>query len=310
MQIIRGIKNFPKAHHPGIIMGVGNFDGVHLGHQFIIKKIVKRAKTLRGTSLIFTFPVHPLNVLKEKGMRPQLTTLSQKLNLFHALGVDICLLADFNREFAGLSPFQFAREVLKETLGIKEIFIGENYRFGKGRRGNISHLKKWGIKLGFKVKVSPLFKSKKQIISSTRIRELIKEGDVQAASSFLGTPYTISGQVVRGSRRGIALGFPTANIESYLDLILKNGIYAVEAEVQGKVYRGLLNLGRRPTFHEHQRIIEVYLFNFSGNLYGRELSVQVFRRLRGELKFSSRHALINQIKDDIKKAKEYFGKRL
>ncbi|MEA3369441.1 MAG: bifunctional riboflavin kinase/FAD synthetase [Candidatus Ratteibacteria bacterium] len=306
MEVIHDIKNFSKDKHPNIVMAIGNFDGVHLGHQFILKKVVKRAKTIKGTSLIFTFPVHPLNVLKEKGLRPQLTTLSQKLNLFRSAGMNICLLADFNRAFAGLPPLKFARQIIRERLQAKEIFIGENYRFGKGRKGSIKDFKKWGRKLGFKVKALPLFRLKKEPVSSTRIRELLKEGDIRSAGKLLGRPYTILGEVVRGSKRGISLGFPTANITPALNLILKDGIYAVEVEERENLYRGLLNLGRRPTFHEQKRILEVYLFNYSGDLYGRELSVKILRRLRGELKFNSPHDLINQIRFDIKKAKEFF----
>jgi len=308
MEIIQDLKNFNKDKYPILIMGIGNFDGVHLGHQFIIKKIVKRARTLKGKSLIFTFPVHPLNVLKEKGLRPQLTTLSQKLNLFRFLDVNICLLADFNREFAEISPFNFARKVLKDILGVKEVFLGENYRFGKNRRGNIENLKRWSKRLAFKVKALPLFKFKKKLVNSTGIRELIKNGDIEGATLLLGRPYIISGEVIKGSNRGISLGFPTANISSYLNLILKDGIYIVEVEKQGKTYHGLLNLGRRPTFEEHKRVVEIYLFNFTGNLYGEELSIKVLLRLRDELKFSSKHALINQIREDVKQAKAFFSK--
>ena len=310
MEVVQSLENFSKDTYPNIVMAIGNFDGVHLGHQFIIKKVVKRAKTIKGTNLIFTFPVHPANVLNEKGLRPQLTTLSQKLNLFRSAGVDICLLADFNREFAGLPPFKFARQVLHERLRVKEIFIGENCHFGKGQKGNIRDLKNWQKRLGFRVKTVPLFQLKKETVSSTRIRKLIKAGNVRDAGKLLGRPYTILGEVFRGSKRGISLGFPTANITPGLNLILKDGIYAVEVEERKNLYRGLLNLGRRPTFHEQKRILEVYLFNYSGNLYGQELSVKVLHHLRSEVKFSSPHDLINQIRVDIKTAKKFFKESL
>lgn len=308
MEIICGVKHFSKDKYPGIVIGIGNFDGVHSGHKFIIQKIVKRAKATHRKSLIFTFPVHPLNVLKEKGWPLPLTTLSQKLILFCSLGVDICLLEDFNQEFAERAPYKFVREILKESLGVKEIFIGENYRFGRGRRGKIKDLIKWGKRWGFKVRVLPLIQIKKELVSSTRIRELIKAGQVASASQLLGRPYTISGQVVKGRQRGISLGFPTANIEPNLSLILKDGVYVVEIEENGKNYRGLLNLGKRPTFDEHKRILEVHLFNYSGSLYGQEVWIKVLQRLRDELKFDSSLALINQIREDIKEAKEFFEK--
>ncbi len=310
MEIIHGFKNFHKEASPVLVMGIGNFDGVHLGHQYMIKNIVRRARKKKGKSLIFTFPVHPLNVLKEKGMRPQLTTLSQKLSLFSSLGIDICLLVDFNRDLAELSPFYFARKVLGDILGVKEIIIGENYHFGRGRKGDAGNLKKWGKKLGFKVTILPLFKYKKKAVSSTMIREFLKTGDVKNASMFLGRPYVISGVVEKGSQRGESLGFPTANISPSLNLILKDGVYIIKVKKNKTVYHGLLNLGKRPTFKEHKRTIEIFLFNFTGNLYNEELSVEIIRRLRDEIRFSSKHALINQILMDIKQAKAFFKNKL
>ena len=303
MRIVRGIKNFTERL-PNPVLTLGNFDGVHLGHQAIFRKVVERAREIGGTSVAFTFEPHPLKVLSPERSPQLLNTFHGKLRLFETAGIEVVICANFTRAFADQHPEDFAREVLHKQIGVKEVYVGYDYAFGKGREGSIESLKRMGQTYGFKVGVIEPVQVDGVVVSSSTIRDLITGGRVEEGARLLGRHYTIEGEVVHGSHLGHTLGFPTANIKSANELIPAFGVYAVLARVEGRMFKGVASIGIRPTFDGGPVSMEVFLFEFSEDLYGKEMEVAFVKRLRGEEKFSDVEALVRQIQKDVQKARE------
>jgi len=287
----------------GSIITLGNFDGLHLGHQELIRKIILRAEETGGLSMVVTFRPHPLKILAPEKCPPLISIYEEKIQLLEKLGIDVLVKIPFTLDFSAMEPRDFVKNILVNILGAKEIFVGYNYRFGKGRKGNILMLRDLGNELGFIVREVEQVSLNGEVISSTRIRQLLINGDVEHAARLLGRPYALCGIVVKGDGRGRGLGFPTANIVSRHTIIPSDGVYAVRLFVRDKYYNGIVNIGMRPTFDAKSMAIEVHIFDFDEDIYGEELTVYFAGKIRDERKFSSVEALINQINADINSAK-------
>jgi len=301
MRIVRGVKNYSEKL-PNPVLTLGNFDGVHLGHQAIFKKVVERAREIKGTSIAFTFEPHPLKVLAPERSPKLLNTFHGKMKLFEAASIEVVICANFTRVFADQNSEDFAREVLYKRIGVKEVYVGYDYAFGKGREGSIESLNEMGKVYGFEVGVIEPVKVDDVVVSSSVVRELISNGRVDEAYRLLGRYYTIEGEVVHGAHRGQTLGFPTANLKTANELIPAYGVYAVLADVDSHKLKGVASVGVRPTFDSGPVSLEVYLFEFAEVLYGRQMDVSFVQRLRGEEKFPDAESLVRQIQKDVQKA--------
>jgi riboflavin kinase/FMN adenylyltransferase len=303
MRIIRGVKNLTETF-PKPVLTIGNFDGVHLGHQAILRKVVERARAINGTSIAFTFEPHPLKVLAPERSPKLLNTFHGKMRLFEAAGIQVVICASFTRAFAGQDPEAFARDVLHKKIGAREVYVGYDYAFGRGREGSIDFLKKMGLAYGFEVGVVEAFEADGVVVSSSLVRDLVSAGSMAEAARFLGRHYSIEGVVVPGSHRGRTLGFPTANLRTPNELIPGYGVYAVRAAVDGQWLKGVASIGVRPTFGGGPVSIEVYLFEFNEDIYGRHLDLSFVARLRGEEKFPDAESLVRQMYKDAEQAKK------
>jgi len=302
MRIIRGITSCCEKF-PNPVLTLGNFDGVHLGHQAIFRKVVERAREITGTSIAFTFEPHPLKVLAPERSPRLLNTFHGKMKLIESSGMQVVICADFDRQFAEQHPEDFAKRVLVEGLGVKEVYVGYDYAFGKGREGSIEFLKRMGGTYGFTVGVVEAVQVDDAVVSSSLVRDLVTDGRVDEAPRYLGRFYSIEGNVVTGESRGHTLGFPTANIQTTNELIPAYGVYAVRTLVGGRTIDGVAAIGVRPTFGDGPVSIEVFLFDYDGNLYGKHLEVSFVKRLRGEQKFPDADALVKQMHRDVDDAK-------
>ncbi len=301
--------NEPFKH---AVITIGNFDGVHIGHQALFHEVIEKAETIGGTSVAMTFEPHPLRVLKQNNHPPLITLYEQKSELIERTGIDVLICVPFTLEFAALSAEQFVRDLLVHKIGIKAIVVGEDYSFGKNREGNIDLLKSYAPEYGFEVIVAGWVKSARALadrISSTKIRELVTDGRMEQAEKMLGRNYQIRGKVVTGrDRGGKLLGIPTANINLHDELCPKTGIYAVTVECEGNQHRGVANIGYSPTFEDHEFTVEVHILDFSDKIYSKKIRVNFIKRIRDEIKFSNISELIDQIKLDIAAAREILTK--
>ena len=308
MRFIRGLENFPGGF-PNLVVTVGNFDGVHLGHQRVLQEAVKKASRVQGVSLVFIFEPHPLKFLKPQESVPFLTTLAQKLRLIQDMGIDLVLCANFDTDMLRLSPRQFVQEVLLEKLEMREIVEGSDFSFGNGRVGTAETLRRLGQELGFGVTVSEPVRVEREIVHSSLIRKQVLLGRVEQATKLLGRPYTIEGKVVEGNKRGKKLGFPTVNLASENPLPPRVGVYATFVEHRSQFHRGVTNVGYRPTFGEGGLTVETFILDFRQDIYGEEISLLFVRWLRDEMKFSSVDALIRQMEQDVEEAGRALGER-
>ncbi len=278
---------------------IGNFDGVHVGHQQLITKVKKRARLKNLSSLAITFDPHPLRVLSDKKSPPFITLTWQKLELIDSLGVDYTLCMPFTRELSALEPEVFVHEYLVKILKLKELIIGYDYAFGKGRKGNFSLLKTISHKYGFSVDQFPPVMVDGAIVSSTRIRDLVEDGRVWDVRPLLGRFYRVEGKVITGKKRGgTLLGFPTANILLKDELFPRTGVYAVWAEIKNQIKPAVANIGYNPTFGNDYLSVEIHIFDFDQNIYEQPVKVHFVQRLRSEIKFSGVDELITQIGKD------------
>jgi riboflavin kinase / FMN adenylyltransferase len=306
MKLVNNIYDI-KSPLKNAVVTIGNFDGVHKGHQAIIHQVTEKAESIEGTSVAITFEPHPIRVLKKDGWPPMITSLEQKIELISHTGIDVLACIQFDEKFASISAYHFVKDILIDRIGMKAIIIGKDYAFGKDRVGNPEFLKKHSVDLGFEVIVAnwisgTYFGSKR--ISSTQIREVVMAGDVDEAFNLLGRYYQITGKVVTGRNRGgKLLGFPTANLNLYGELCPKTGIYAVTVACRGKFYEGVANIGFSPTFEDHVFTVEVHLLDFKDDIYGENLRVNFISRIRDEKKFSSIDELSRQILNDIQTAR-------
>lgn len=309
MKIIKGIENFKKPY-PNTVLTIGNYDGVHLGHQKILLNVVKRAKEIKGTSMVMTFEPHPVKVLIPEREIKLLTTFEEKARIIERSGIDVILCVTFDRNFANLKPDDFIKNVLVDRLNVKEIIVGSNYTFGKQKKGKIDLLRKRGKKYGFSVKAIRSVMIHGTVVSSSVIRSLILRGAVYEASLFLGRAYSIEGVVIKGKGRGARLlNVPTANIDTPFEVAPKDGVYAVKVRVQDVVYDGVANIGNNPTFGNSTTSYEVHLFDFDSDILNKNIRIYFIDRIRGEKKFPDIKALEEQIRKDMVKAKELLSKR-
>jgi riboflavin kinase/FMN adenylyltransferase len=303
MKIIRGFQKFPLLASPTVV-AIGNFDGLHLGHQKILRFLVERSQKKRLSSLVLTFYPHPETTLG-KSKIDIIQTLSQRLKVIKKFGVQAVLVTPFNKTFSNLSSEAFIQKILVNTLKAKEVIVGENFLFGKNREGGVARLKQLGSQYGFTVHSLPPQKKKGRIVSSSLIRELLLEGKVEEANVFLGRFYQIEGKVIKGEERGIILGFPTANIQTANE-ILPQGVFISLAEINSQIYPSLTNVGKRPTFEDKGLVIESHLMDFSQKVYGRKIKLSFLKKIREEKSFPTPHALFFQIKKDLKAARAFF----
>lgn len=292
------------------IITLGNFDGLHLGHQELIRMVMARARETGAASMVVTFRPHPLKILCPEKCPPLISIYEEKIKLIGDLGVDVLVKIPFTLEFAGMPPETFVRDILCRRLGAREIFVGANYRFGRARQGTVQTLHELGQDCGFVVREVEQIALGGEVISSTKIRHLLRDGEVAHASRLLGRDYAITGVVIRGDGRGRTLGFPTANVAPKHEIVPAHGVYAVRLLVRDRFYAGIANIGVRPTFGKEKLSIEAFLFDFDEDLYGEEISVFFLERIREEQKFSGVEALISQIHQDIERARELHKKNL
>jgi riboflavin kinase/FMN adenylyltransferase len=304
VEIIRGLEKLNK-YYPNTVLTIGNFDGVHLGHQKILLGVVKRSKEIKGTSMAVTFEPHPIKVLAPERELRILTTFNEKAKLIEDLGLDVLLCIKFTKEFAGLLADEFIEKVLVKKINVKEIVVGTNYNFGKNKQGTIDLLRRRGRKFGFGVSVIRYARLNKHVVSSSKIRSLLSLGAVHDISNFLGRAYSIEGLVIKGKGRGQKLlNIPTANITTPVEIAPKEGVYAVRAGFDGYIFDGVANIGKNPTFGNSDVSYEVHLFNFSGNLLGETIRIYFIARIRNEKRFPDPSSLEKQILNDIEHAKE------
>jgi riboflavin kinase/FMN adenylyltransferase len=294
---------------PNAVITIGNFDGVHIGHQALFREVMEKADHIQGTAIAMTFEPHPLKVLGKQNNHPPLITLyEQKVELIERSGIDVLICVPFNREFAAMSARDFVEGILVRRIGMKAIVVGEDYSFGRNREGNIGFLNSCAPHYGFEVIVANWIKLSRKLaerISSTRIRELVMEGRMEQAREMLGRPYQIRGPVVKGrDRGGKLLGIPTANIKLSDELCPKNGIYAVTVDYASRTYKGVANIGYSPTFHDHEFTVEVHIFDFNDTIYGEKIRVNIISRIRDEIKFAGIAELSEQIRNDIATARK------
>jgi riboflavin kinase/FMN adenylyltransferase len=304
MEIIKGIENLKRPFISPVVT-LGNFDGVHLGHQEIFKRVKEEALKIHGESVVITFEPHPLKVLAPEKFLPLLTPFRKKMMLIEKSGIETVLCIEFSFAFSEISPTEFIKSILVGKVKVKKVIIGYNYHFGKGQRGDAQTLIESGKVFDFEVEVVKPLKVGQTIVSSSKIRDLIQRGEVEVASRLLGRYYLISGKVLEGAKRGKTLGFPTANLEISDELYPKTGVYAVEVVWHQQQFNGLANVGLNPTFssqigkREEQFSLEVHILNFNQQIYGEEIEVYFKKRIRDEVRFRSPSLLIEQIKKDI-----------
>jgi riboflavin kinase/FMN adenylyltransferase len=284
---------------------IGNFDGVHFGHQMLFSEVVNKAYTNKGTSVAITFAPHPLKVMRPEIGLKLISTCDQKRELIAHANIDVLFILPFTKEFATTTAEDFIT-TLQSTIGIKELVVGYDYAFGKGRQGTISFLKERGEKDGFAVSVVEAYYVEEMLASSTKVRELVAAGRMRDVKKLLGRYYQIRGEVIQGKQRGGTLiGFPTANLHvTEEDLCPQHGVYVTQVIYDGKCYGGVLNIGYNPTFSENRLSAETHIFDFNQDIYGKPIKINLLRFLRGEKKFSGPEELAQQISLDCKKAKE------
>ncbi|MEW5901439.1 MAG: bifunctional riboflavin kinase/FAD synthetase [Acidobacteriota bacterium] len=305
MRVWTGFDDLPRLAR-GTAVAIGNFDGLHLGHQEILRALVERARGSRLFSLLLTFSPHPERVLGRRRIAT-IQTLGQRLAGIRKWGVQGTLVLPFDRDLAHLSEEQFISQIIVSRLRAKELVVGENFRFGRGRSGDVETLGRAGRRMGFAVRPISVVVKNNRVVSSSLIRELLSAGRVDQAIAFLGRPYEIEGRVIKGAARGQTLGCPTANSRTDNE-ILPQGVFITEAETAGRTYPAVCNIGHRPTFGGDPLHLESFLLGFRGRLYGRQLRLRFFKKLRSEKKFPNAAALIVQIRRDAAAARAYFAR--
>jgi riboflavin kinase/FMN adenylyltransferase len=303
MKVENSFEKLPSSFDHSII-AIGNFDGVHTGHQKILQCLSKKAKELGLPSLILTFSPHPEKVLGKKRTR-MIQTLEQRLKEIKKFEVQAVLVVPFDDKFSSLSSQEFIQKIVVEALKAKAVVIGENFRFGKNRRGDISLLKRLASKFNLQVYPIPQLTRQGRPVSSSLIRKLLEQGKIKRAKTLLGRPYEIEGKVIKGKSRGKAIGFPTANIETKNEIV-PSGIFITTTEVDREKFPSLTNVGNCPTFGQQGTNIESYIINFDRNLYGKTIKISFIKKIREEIKFKTQDSLSEQIMKDLKTAKRYF----
>ncbi len=316
MRIVRGSRTLDQPLER-CVLTVGNFDGLHVGHQRIIRTVTGRARAQAGQGAVYTFEPHPRKVLQPERAPRLLTTLEQKLELFEAAGVDVAIVEPFDLEFAKLPAERFVREILHERIDPLEVYVGYDFRYGRDREGSMRTLTELGPHLGFAVTIVPEVKLGSRDVNSTRIRELLEAGNVEDAALLLGRPYRVRGRVVEGARRGRTLGFPTLNLDAENEVLPRTGVYAGRVHFldagdppAGSVFDAVTNVGRRPTFAASEQVLtEAHLLDFEADAYGRRIEITFEHQLRDERRFPDVAALRAQIAADAELARKKLATR-
>ena len=307
MRLFHGYENAEIARP--VVLTLGVFDGLHLGHQLIISRVVERARAVGAVPTVLTFDPHPRPVLHPESAPPLLQTFDQKVEAFGVLGVEQTIVVRFTREFAGVRAEDFLRDVVHERLQAREVYLGRGFAFGRAREGDINLLRRVSGELGFAAFEVPEVRLRGQRISSSRIRELLAAGRVNLARRMLGRPYGVEGRVVHGQERGRTLGFPTANLRPDNRVIPRSGVYVTATLVEGAWRRSVTNVGVRPTFEkEAEPSVETFVMDWGGDLYGDVVRVRFLRRLRDERRFPGIEELKRQIDADAARARNYFAR--
>ncbi|WP_162063394.1 bifunctional riboflavin kinase/FAD synthetase [Vibrio taketomensis] len=303
MELIRGIHNI-QPHHQGCVLTIGNFDGVHLGHQAVLQQVSQQAKALNLPSMVMTFEPQPLELFAQGKAPARLTRLRDKFVQLSKLNIDRLLCVIFNKHFSALTAEEFISDLLVKRLGVKFLVVGDDFCFGRGRTGNFAMLQQAGKKYGFEVVSTQSFCLQQLRVSSTAIRTALAEDDLPQAANMLGRDYSISGRVSHGRKLGRTIGFPTANIPLKRSVSPVSGVYVVQALGLGdSAIGGVANIGQRPTVNGVRQQLEVHLFDFQGDLYGKQLEIVLLEKLRDEHKFESFEALKQQIELDAEAAR-------
>lgn len=307
MKIIKADKLKTKQMQ-GSVLTIGNFDGVHLGHKKILDRVVLLARKNSVPAVVYTFKPHPVSVLNPQRAPKLITSFDHKMKILEGLGIDMVVIAEFDRKYAKKSAEEFLKDEITKKIGPSKILIGQNFCFGRDREGTVDTLLRMGKKLGFEVEaISPVVLDGIPV-SSTNIRRYIERGDMETAAKLLGRRFSISGKVISGHHRGKELGFPTANMHPPQGIYPPHGVYAVLAELEGREYPAVTNIGTNPTFEDGATTLETYILDFQGDLYNKELTLRFIRRLRDEKKFSSSADLVDQIEKDVRETRRLLEK--
>jgi riboflavin kinase / FMN adenylyltransferase len=304
MKIFESLDINEKFTNP--VLTIGNYDGIHIGHQRIIEKVAQKALEVSGTPMLMTFNPHPLSVLKPDTYTRLITPLHLKKKLIEASGIEVMFIVPFDIQFQGLTPEMFIRDILVDRLAVKAVFVGYDFKFGKGGSGNVKMLKKFADTYGFHFEIIDAITMDGERIGSNTIRKLILDGNVEKATKFLGRPHMIEGVVVKGENRGKWMGFPTINLDTFFELVPKNGVYVTEVELRGRRKPAVTNIGFNPTFGGKKFLMETHILDFSGNLYGKEVVIYFHKRIRDEMKFKNIDELKERIAKDAALAREHF----
>lgn len=308
MRILRDLPSFPPELRPSVA-ALGAFDGIHLAHAKILDTAVERARALGVSAVACTFDPHPTVVLRPERAPAPIATLEENLARIAERGLDAALVIPFTLDFSRMEAETFVERVLAGTMGAREVVVGFNHTFGRGARGTAALLRELGARHGFVTHVLPPLQVNGLTVSSSTIREALRDGDVEQARAFLGRPYSLTGTVRRGAGRGRTLGFPTANLKPDRPLLLAAGVYAARAGWDGRWADAVVNIGYRPTFEESQYWVEAYLFDFAGDLYDRTLTLDFLCRIRAEMKFPGIEALKAQVQADMAEARRLLRAR-
>lgn len=308
MELHRNLESITEPFNRAVVT-IGNFDGVHLGHQLLFAEVVDRAHQCDGTSVVVTFDPHPLKVLRPDGIK-LISNTTQKIELIRQAGIDVLVIIPFDREFAKTTALDFVDTILVGRIGVCDLVVGYDYCFGRGRVGTIDFLREQGKNNGFPVTVVDAHYENNVLVSSTKIRELVMAGRMRDVRTLLGRYYQIHGVVQLGRQRGgKEVGFPTANLKiSEDDLCPKIGVYVTQVLYDGKVYGGVSNIGYNPTFGENKLVAETHIFDFNDDIYGHRIKINLLQHLRGERKFNSIDDLSRQIKLDIEVAQKVLSR--
>ena len=305
MQLIRGLHNI-RPQHKGCVLTIGKFDGVHLGHQAVLRNLRNKAEQLSLPTAVMVFEPQPEEVFTPEKAPARLSRWRDKYEAMRDLGMDRLFCVHFTHSFARQSAAQFIKDILVDKLGVKFLVVGDDFRFGRGREGDFAMLVEAGKQFGFSVVNTASFRLADCRISSTAIRQALAEHDFTLAQQMLGRPFSIKGRVVHGQKKGRTIGFPTANVNLKRAKPPVIGVYAVSIDICGEYYQGVANIGARPTVSGEDALLEVHIFDFSGDLYGQVIEVNVLHRLRGIQKFATFAELKTQIEQDALAARTYF----
>lgn len=303
MKITRGLADHQPGSYP--VLTIGNFDGPHRGHLALLRAVVDAASAAGGTAIVLTFDPHPITVLKPGVSLRLLTTTEDKLQRFREAGIQEVIFLEFNGALASLPPDEFVGQILRDRIRVRELFVGEGFAFGRGRTGTMADLLRWGQQAGFRVHPVEAVRVDGDVVSSSRIRRLVQEGDVRLAARCLGRPYALGGRVVRGEHRGRAMGWPTANLPLPADRVIPaDGVYAATAVWNRRRFEAVAYIGTRPTFGAGERLLEVYLLDEQVELYGEDLLVEFVERLRDDRVFATAEELAACIDQDVALARK------